>query len=369
MPKNKDIIELKEGFSRNQIRTHPTIIEARTKMTALELKAFYQVATLIQMDDSNFKEYEIDVLKFAEALGLPTTNRDFLKNICINLAKQVFYRDYDNKNFDVITIFSSFKYRHKEQKIIIKFSEDIKPYLLNLTQYTKIQQVKYIKSFESKYSIRFYALLKDHRKMSQRDFNIEALNKMLGLPKSITTSYTRFYDKVLKPAITEINAKSDLWVSEPEIIGKRGKKITDFRLYFGNKSEKMGNDFVSDLIKRYKKHNTFNVFANAYYLATDELKSISDLRKIVRIETEHNTYFTAKSKDYNDEYYTIFGTANKDDFLKELANGIYRAVNALYEKEKQEQLPTMQWQDKTDKAERIKQIFSSWQENPNEKIS
>lgn len=25
MPKNKDIIELKEGFSRNQIRTHPTM--------------------------------------------------------------------------------------------------------------------------------------------------------------------------------------------------------------------------------------------------------------------------------------------------------------------------------------------------------
>lgn len=119
----------------------------------------------------------------------------------------------------------------------------------------------------------------------------------------------------------------------------------------------MGNDFVSDLIKRYKKHNTFNVFANAYYLATDELKSMSDLRKITRIETKQNTYFTALSENL-----TIFGTANKDDFLKELANGIYRAVNALYEKEKQEQLPTMQWQDKTDKAERIKQIFLEWQQ-------
>lgn len=361
MPKNNDIIELKEGFTRNQSNISKEITNARTKMTALELKTFYQVTTLIQMDDSDFKEYEISVSDFMKSLNISDTNREQVIKLCRRLVRQVFEIEQKGGDWLAYTIFSKMHYKHKDQKIIMSFNKEFRPFLLELKRFTKIQQVKYIKSFESKYSIRFYALLKDHRKMSQRDFNIEALNKMLELPKSYE-NYRNFYDYVLKPAITEINAKSDLWVSEPEIIGKRGKKITDFRLYFGNKSEKMGNDFVRDLIKRYKKHNTFNVFANAYYLATDELKSISDLRKIVRIETEHNTYFTAKSKDYNDEYYTIFGTANKDDFLKELANGIYRAVNALYEKEKQEQLPTMQWQDKTDKAERIKQIFLEWQQ-------
>lgn len=361
MPKNNDIIELKEGFTRNQSNISKEITNARTKMTALELKTFYQVTTLIQMDDSDFKEYEISVSDFMKSLNISDTNREQVIKLCRRLVRQVFEIEQKGGDWLAYTIFSKMHYKHKDQKIIMSFNKEFRPFLLELKRFTKIQQVKYIKSFESKYSIRFYALLKDHRKMSQRDFNIEALNKMLELPKSYE-NYRNFYDYVLKPAITEINAKSDLWVSEPEIIGKRGKKITDFRLYFGNKSEKMGNDFVRDLIKRYKKHNTFNVFANAYYLATDELKSMSDLRKIVRIETEHNTYFTAKSKDYNDEYYTIFGTANKDDFLKELANGIYRAVNALYEKEKQEQLPTMQWQDKTDKAERIKQIFLEWQQ-------
>ncbi|HDZ5066206.1 TPA: replication initiation protein [Campylobacter jejuni] len=97
----------------------------------------------------------------------------------------------------------------------------MKPYLPNLARYTKIQQVKYIKNFESKYSIRFYTLLKDYRKMSQRDFSIEALNKIFELPKNYE-NYRNFCDYVLKPAITEINAKSDLWVSEPEIIGKKG---------------------------------------------------------------------------------------------------------------------------------------------------
>lgn len=367
MAKNNDIIELKEGFTRNQSNISKEITNARTKMTALELKTFYQVTTLIQMDDSDFKEYEISVSDFMKSLNISDTNKEQVIKLCRRLVRQVFEIEQKGGDWLAYTIFSKMHYKHKDQKIIMSFNKEFRPFLLELKQFTKIQQVKYIKSFESKYTIRIYALLKDYRKMSQRDFNIETLNKILELPKSYE-NYKNFYDKVLKPAITEINAKSDLWVSEPEIIGKRGKKITNFRLYFGNKSEKMGNDFVSDLIKRYKKHNTFNVFANAYYLATDELKSMNDLRKIVRIETEHNTYFTAKSKDYNDEYCTIFGTPNKDDFLKELANGIYRAVNALYEKEKQEQLPTMQWQDKTDKAERIKQIFSSWQQQFQSKI-
>ncbi|HDZ5086159.1 TPA: replication initiation protein [Campylobacter jejuni] len=60
--------------------------------------------------------------------------------------------------------------------------------------------------------------------MSQRDFSIEALNKIFELPKNYE-NYRNFYDYVLKPAITEINAKSDLWVSEPEIIGKGVRKL------------------------------------------------------------------------------------------------------------------------------------------------
>ncbi|HDZ5086158.1 TPA: hypothetical protein RTH03_001487 [Campylobacter jejuni] len=73
----------------------------------------------------------------------------------------------------------------------------------------------------------------------------------------------------------------------------------------------MGNDFVKDLLKDYKKKNTFNVFVNKYYLATDELKSMSNLQKIVRIETNKNTYFSALTENNA----SIFATPNKDDFL------------------------------------------------------
>lgn len=360
----KEKVVLKEGFTRNQVHISNEITESKNNLSSTELKIFYQCATLIDtIKDRNFREYTISVKDFCDKIGLNTTNRSFIVKTLKKMVRQVFEMDdvANTGNYWGYPIFSVLKYNHKEQTITFAFGDYMLFYLTRLKEnFTKIQQVKYITGFESKYSIRFYAFLKDYRKMSQRDFNLQFLAEIFEIPESITTSYTRFYKRVLKPAITEINAKSDLWVSEPEIIGKKGKKITDFRLYFGNKSEKMGDDFVKDLLQRYKKYKTFNVFAYAYYLPQGvEFKSMSDLQKITRIETNKNTYFTALSENI-----TIFGTPNKDDFLKELANGIYRAVSSLYEKEKQEQLPTMQWQDKKDKTKRIKQIFSSWQENP-----
>lgn len=359
MAKKTDIIELKDGFTRNQSNVSSAITHARTKMTAKELQAFYTLTTLINKDDKEFKNYSIEINKFCETLGIDPKNRLQIKKICKTLIEQDFILDYDyaDTSWDLIkiTIFSQFSYRAKEQKIYFKFSEKIEPHLLQLKQFTKIQQVKYIRSFESKYAIRFYALLKDYRKMSQRDFKIEALNKMLELPKSYD-SYTRFYQKVLKPAITEINAKSDLYVSEPEIIAKQGKKITEFRLYFYNKSEQMSKDFTTDLIKRFRKWKTFNIFKNCYYL-TD--MNDTKLRKIKDIKIEGD-YFTLKGGDEYNDSYVIFGTPNRDDFIQGIVNGIYYAVNYFYEKEKQEKLPTSLWQDEQDKLKKFQNIYESW---------
>lgn len=363
MAKNTDIIELKEGFTRNQSNISNEITNARSKMTALELKTFYQASTLIQMDDSDFKEYEISVSDFMKSLNISDTNREQVIKLCRRLVRQVFEIEQKGGDWLAYPIFSKMHYKHKEQKIAIAFNDEFRPFLLKLKQFTKIQQIKYIKNFESKYAIRFYAFLKDYRKMNQRDFNIEVLSKILELPKSITSSYTRLYEKVLKPAIKEINEKSDLWVSEPEIIGKKGKKITDFRLYFKNKSEQMADDFTEYLMERYKKFkalsdfkNPFEVFLNCPYSLVDNPQTQNDLAKIKNISLENERYNL-----YIERFNTLnlfFSDHDKNNFLKTLINNIYKAVNFLYENEKRSQLPTLQWQDKQDRIKRMKQLFA-----------
>lgn len=106
-----------------------------------------------------------------------------------------------------------------------------------------------------------------------------------------TIKYSNPHQKVLKPAIDEINTKSDLWVSEPEIIGKKWKKITDIRLYFGNKNEKISDDFTKELIKQYNKFKSFTIFSGCYYLREGENLPLSEMVKITRIGTDKSTGF------------------------------------------------------------------------------
>ena len=229
------IITLKNGFSRNQSNVSSLISNARTKMTALELKTFYQVTTLIQMNDTEFKEYEISVNDFARALRITDNNRDQIVGVCKRIIRQVFEIEQKNGSYMAYTIFSRLHYNHEKQIISMKFNEEFKPFLLNLKQFTKIHQVKNIMRFNSKYAIRIYALLKDYRKMAYRDFNLESLAKVLSLPDNYTSSYTRYYKYVIKPAIDEINANGDMIVKEPEIVEKKGKKISVIRIRYKNK--------------------------------------------------------------------------------------------------------------------------------------
>ena len=355
---SKEIIELKEGFTRNQSNVSKFITEARSKMSANELKAFYQAVTLIQMDDKDFKEYEISVSDFSKSLNISNDNKSQIISMCRSLIRQVFEIIQPNGSYLAYTIFSKIHYLSEEQKIRIKFNDDMKPYLLALKRnFTKIQQVKYIKSFESKYTIRIYALLKDYRKMSQRDINLEALSKMLSLPASITSSYTRLCQRVLSPAMKEINEKSDIFINQIEIIGKRGKKITDIRIHFCNQSDKMSFDYTSELIKQYKKLKSFQPFYNCFYALLDEPKSTNDLYKITEIQVKKDPLYYSLVSNGS----TLLSSPDKIHFLSNVANGIYRAALFIYEKEKQEQLPTLEWQDKQDRQKRIKEIIASWQ--------
>lgn len=361
----KAVVELENGFTRNQSRVSKFITEAKSKMTSMELKTFYLITTLIKMEDNDFLEYSIDINKFCEELGIDPNNRLQVKRLCKTILDQNFTLEfnYEDTSWDLISIkiFRQFSYRAREQKINIMFHSDIKPYLLQLKEkFTKIEQVKYLVNFTSKYAIRIYALLKDYRKMAHRDINLENLSKMLELPDSITKTYTNFRDKVLTPAIKEINSKSDLLITKVEIIAKRGRKITDIRLHYNNKSDEIAFDFVKELIRQYKKRKSFNVFKGCLYFR-DGVSGKEKLMTINTIECEtHPHYFALKSNDNLN--ITVLGAHDLEQFVESLAQGIYQAVIYTLQSQKKETIPLHEWQNNKDRIEETKKLLKSWQE-------
>lgn len=76
----------------------------------------------------------------------------------------------------------------------------------------------------STYSKRMYLLLKEYDKIGMRTFNVEELQDILKVPKSLKT-YSNFNLKVLKRAEADINKFTDLEVKVTE--KKRGRKVIE----------------------------------------------------------------------------------------------------------------------------------------------
>lgn len=357
---NKKIQELKD-FDRNKVVTSTAITNARTKMSANELKVFYQIATLIKMDDKDFKGYQMEIKTFAEKLGFSETNIEYTKEVCRNLRLKGAFEIENDNEWKLYNIFSSFGINKKTNMISFSFADDMKSYLLELKRnFTTIQNVEYIKQFDSKYSIRIYALLKDYRKMAQRDFEIAELAQMFKLPKSYE-NYTDLYRFVLSPAIKEINEKSDLWLSEPEIIGKIHKKITHIRFHFGNKADRMANDIKNAILKHYNQTKELSAF-NGFFWA-DEYTAKNHY-KITRTQYPNDITKEYTLIGINNQEYAICRAKKKSDYVKLVVDGIYRAVMYKYENDKKEQLPFELWQkEKDERAARIqfaKELLQSW---------
>ena len=121
------------------------------------------------------------------------------------------------------------QYLKGEAKVEITFSDAIMPYLTQLKgQFTRVV-IKNVSSLSSTYSIRIYELLQQFRSTGDRTIALDDFRSILGLEDK----YQLFKDLnklLLKPAIAELNEKSDLSVSVEPI--KQSRKVVALRFRF-----------------------------------------------------------------------------------------------------------------------------------------
>lgn len=360
--KEEKSIILEHGFTRNQSRTSDLITTAKAKMTATELKAFYQFTTILQMQDDEFTQYEIGVNDFIKELNLSETNRQFIVKLCKSLLKQTFEIDEEDGDYIGCTIFSKMHYKHKEQKILMKFNDEMKPFLLELKKYTKIEQVKYLKNFDSKYAIRIYAMLKDYRLLSEREINIEELKSILDLGKSYS-DFAQINRKVLQPAMEEINAKSDLEITEITPKKKVGKKIVSVLVKFRNKAEKMAVDALNYLKYIYKSNGgNLDIFLGFFYTDEAEATLPNHIYKIIKIQEKNGLFQMIGENAFGSykEPVLLYQEKKKTVFVNALARGIYKASLYKFKNEKAVKLEFGDFKTEKEKLEIIKKMFKKW---------
>ncbi|MDD0827280.1 replication initiation protein [Mannheimia cairinae] len=140
----------------------------------------------------------------------------------------------DEYVLDEVVFVTDRTYFKKEGRFRIIFHERLMPYIAELhDKYTEYQLVN-IGAFTSTHSIRLYELCSQYRNTGWRQTSVNDLKDWLQVSDKYPR-YNSFNQRVLTPAIAEINAKSDLLVSVEPI--KRGRTIV--ALKFTIKSKKI----------------------------------------------------------------------------------------------------------------------------------
>ena len=190
------------------------INKARHDLTARELKLMDFVISKIMPDDDKFHVIKTSMYELTKVLNIKQNGKnyaDMAKSIGELRKKEVLIHDEERRTITQTGWVQSAEY-HENGQVEIELSPKLAPHLLglknNYTQHLLLDTTK----LKSRYSILLYKLMRECDRDNGKSIAIlqgtpDEFREWLGAPKSYT--YGQFKDKILKPAVEEINLKID----------------------------------------------------------------------------------------------------------------------------------------------------------------
>jgi plasmid replication initiation protein len=197
------------------------------------------ISTLVNYNDADFWTYELEVT----SLGIDYKRaKEYIRDIMRNPIE---LQDDKNKTFKCYSWCSALEY--KNGFITFRLDPKMRDFMLQVRgNFTKTFE-KYILPMNSMYAKRIYEMLIQNIDYGYRKFNLEELQELLDVPKSMK-AYRNFKQKVLLVAIKEINKHTDIYipvdttnlkdVSWTRLQCGKIRKITHLNFEFRKKSDK-----------------------------------------------------------------------------------------------------------------------------------
>lgn len=325
-----EIIDFKEN---NYVVKANKFIEAKGRLGTLEQKLLATLISEIQIQDENFKEYNLDMKDVGEFIGL-NTNAVYkrLKETAINLkSKSISLEEIDpitkKRTFLEMNLIASAKHTEGTGILTITIAPDLKPYLLAIngkqTPFTKYL-ISNILKLNNSYSIRLYEILKQCEKMKNREIKIDELKEILGVDSPSYDRFDNFERKVLKVAKSEINEKTDIWIDYEKI--KEGRKITKIQFKIDTKYSKeiLEQNQEKQVIESFNDDEKFEndkIQCGLANIIISKVEFYNLLDIAIEMQEEYAFEYMALTADYvterNPKYLVgYFKTALKNNYIK-----------------------------------------------------
>ena len=264
--------------NRNHTRQSHIIINARYALSRSEIDIVLTLLTAIKKEDEDFKDYEFTIGELETKTGRRWDSKQLKTTIKSLMSKPLELPVEYEEEFEIVNWFSYFKYS-RTGLITCRFDKRLKPYLIELSGTRILADFRHLLPMNSSYSKRMYLLLKEYNKIGMRTFNVEELQSILKVPKSLKI-YNRFKEKVLKRAEIDINKFTDLEVNFSE--KKRGRKVieitytikknhTDLKAFIGYIREL----YVNELLYHTKDGRPLKCSQNGLLYYSDTMENIN----------------------------------------------------------------------------------------------
>ena len=223
LKKLKDIFEMTTDLTkRNHTRQSHIIVNARYALSRAEIDVILTLFTAITKEDEDFKDYKFTIKELESKTNRVWHSKQLKDTVKSLMSKPLELPIGDKNSWEMVNWFSYFKY--DEGFITCRFDKRLKPYLLEIIGTRILADFRHILPMNSTYSKRIYLLLKEYNKIGSRTFDVEKLQDILKVPKSMKV-YADFKRKALKKAETDINKFTDLEVKLSE--RKRARRVVE----------------------------------------------------------------------------------------------------------------------------------------------
>jgi plasmid replication initiation protein len=223
------------------------LAEARYELTPREQKLVLYVISMIEPEDEFFKLHKINVKHFAQIAGLDSNALyKELREVALQIkSKPLVINGHiepgDTNPTELITSWFAdvVIQANGDGYIGVSISERLKPYLLQVKREFFRYRLAYVLHLRSGYAIRLYQWAKRWQYAGKRRISIDELRVVMGtveltpkgnISKTLLALYKDFKKRALLPAVTEINQKTDIFVSFVENKIKGAKAVESLTL-------------------------------------------------------------------------------------------------------------------------------------------
>lgn len=235
--KQKEILTLNPKKS---IKQSNNLIEAKYKLTAQEQKLVIAICSQLDKNAENFSTVRLKVTEFADFCKISKTNKYAeVKRIVMRLLDRKLLIHKADGGWYGTHWLQSAEYIPSEGLIEYKIDERLRPELLKLKSAYLDTATQPLMEFRRDYSVRLYFILKKMIKIGEFEYNLDFFRERFVLGKSYGL-FANLKNKVLEPAIEELNEKSDIKIKHEYIREGRAYTKIHFEVELKEKSYEEG---------------------------------------------------------------------------------------------------------------------------------